>query len=93
MPLGDPVCAPPFHPWPVLGDKSIGSRTDGWTGHQPQCHVTQGLREMDSGDGLKGCAQRLHVGLLGVGVSRARVQDATAVQDEEEGMHRARLHH
>lgn len=83
------MCAPPFHSWPVLGDEGIGSCTDGWAGHQPQRHMTQGLGEMDSGDGLEGCAQCLHISLFGAGVSRARVQDAAAVKDEEEGMHRA----
>lgn len=51
--------------------------------------MTQGLGEMDSGDGLEGCAQCLHISLFGAGVSGARVQDAAAVKDEEEGMHRA----
>lgn len=53
--------------------------------------MAQGLREVDAGDGLEGQVQRLHVSLLGVGVSRAGVQDAAAVQDEEEGVDRTSL--
>lgn len=41
---------------------------------------------MYSCDSLKGQAQGLHVCLLGVGISGARVQDVAAVQDEEEGV-------
>lgn len=85
------MCPLPFYPWPVLGDKGIGGGTDGWAGHQSQGHVAQGLREVDAGDGLEAGAQRLHVGLLGVGIPGARVQDVAAVQDEEEGVDRARL--
>lgn len=48
--------------------------------------MAQGLGEVDAGDGFKGQAQRLHICLLGVGVSRAGVQDVAAMQDEEEGV-------
>lgn len=46
--------------------------------------MAQGLGEVDAGDGLEGQAQRLHIRLLGVGISRAGVQDVAAMQDEEE---------
>ena len=53
--------------------------------------MAQGLGEVDSGDGFKGQAQRLHVCLLGVGISGAGVQDVATMQDEEEGVDRACL--
>lgn len=84
--LGDPGCPPRLPPRPVLGDEGIGSSADGRAGHQAQRHVAQGLREVDSCDSLKGQAQGLHVRLLRVGISGARVQDVAAVQDEEEGV-------
>lgn len=41
-------------PRPVLGDEGIGSRADGWAGHQAQRHMAQGLGKVDAGDRLEG---------------------------------------
>lgn len=68
----------------ILGDKGIGSSTDGWTGHQAQSHMAQCLREVDTSDSIKGGSQGLHISLLGAWLPCALVQDVPTVQNEEE---------